>query len=154
MSQNSVAIKEVVDRLNYQTEAGAGRILDGVKFRDKPQASVDGQSDFPVVELLMPAAGETYRPGPRGGHVASTLTINVRVREDRKLKSIEEFFLLLDKVKDALDFDTAGVFNPNLKSLRPADVQAGEISALDVCYSAVITLTIETKVVERGSRRL
>lgn len=152
MSQNSVVIKEVVDRLTYHV-GGTGRILDGVGFRDKPVAEVVGLSDLPLVDLQMPAVSETYRAAARAGGVQAVLTVNLRVRESRS-KSLEEFLLLVDKVKDAVETDTAGAVNPNLKSLRPFDVQAGEFSALDVCFSAVITLTIEAKVVERGKRRL
>jgi hypothetical protein len=133
---------------------GVGRILEGVSFRDKPTAQVDGKADFPVVEMLLPSVAETYGPGSRRGEVRAVVTVNLRVRDNREANSLEQFFVLLDKVKDAVETDTAGAVNTNLKSLRPVEVQAGDISALDVCFSAVITLTVEPKVVERGKRRL
>jgi hypothetical protein len=153
MGNYAEPVQELIARLNYHV-AQAGRILFGVRFVPIPTVEVDGQKDLPGLRLYPPSLTEKYRPSGRmsSGLADPSMTIELRLSTARK-DGIPSHWEWVEKVLDAIETDTSGKINTDLKSTKPFGAVVLPDLTLDLTLTARITVSVTPKPTQRGIRR-
>jgi len=148
----SAVITALAARLDAST--ATGKVLAGAKFYAWPQATEEGQRDFPTIRMFPADIDE--KPVLRAP-VHGAVTVRLQVATQRTL-GIPESLLWVEKMLDAIEVEpTTGLVDVRLAGTLRAPIEVtGEGShptELSINANVIITL-IPAKVPQRGKRRL
>jgi len=156
MGNLSRPLAEMIARLEYHATSAQvpARLLDGLKFYPAGIQRTEGQDDFPYCEFKGMTGGESYRGAGRVGLAQPSLILLFEIANKRG-DGHPALMTWVEKVLDAIETDITGAVKPSLNGTRrPFDVAITQNFTLDASLNAVITVTVEPKIVERGKRRI
>ena len=156
MGNYSAIITKIDERLTYHTTtATPARILDGFKYYNYPQESIDSEADLPVLRLFVPDFTEKFVPrAVAESSLRLKLTISTK-RESGTPALIEA----VEKVLDAIEVkhDGSGVVDALLAGTiaEPFSVSSENGFAESVsCVAQIVLTLIPRKATKRGKRRI
>lgn len=157
MGMFSGPIQDVINRLTYHTTTAIpARMLDGFKFEAVPRAQVEGMTDLPGIRLLIPTIEAQYRPGGRTGQEEGTLTLHlvVGVKRDDGNNTLATLINHVEKVLDALNFNTTGALAPSIAgTMKPFSWKIENTYPVDISLNAQVSISLEPRPVILGQRR-
>lgn len=139
----SSIVAKLVERLDYYSAKGEGRLLDGVKFKQLIEREIEGDKDLPQVALEKPVITESYRSRLP---VTARMTLRLYIATKRSL-GITEHVRLIERVLDVLETETDGTIDPYLGgTLRmPFSVATGEEGDTDLSMNTALVLSVTPK---------
>ena len=151
MSVYGNPIRVLIDRLTYHTAPGEiDRLLSGWKFYAIPGTRVDGATDFPAVQFLLPDVSE----GKVGRLINGALQIKLGV-STRRSDGIPALLDAAALVLNAVETDhQTGRTNAGLNGTLacPPNATVGNCFSNDLSLNAEITLSMQPGSFERGQR--